>query len=347
MKIYKLFFTLFLFCASLNGSSHASSCDYLEDYFKEKARSQPVELKGGLSGAKNYKVEVENSAYVLRILNPNESLVSREREIQAATCAATIKIAPRVFYHDPQYNAMIMEFIDGPTLTSSLLQDSQNLKTLLKTVKKLHTFEGNFPQGDTIFAKIKAQLTKLKASSIPTPEKAIEEAERKLSVIEEQFKHEPLVPCHNDLSALNILMRAGEFRIIDWTDCGKGHAYNDLGYFALVNSIEKSRYPEMLSFYLNRKPTFKELEKLSLMITVNKLRIFASNFPAYEPKQDNPDTRKMRRLELEEMLKSHTLHSLEHFFQMHREGKLSGKEAVIALSLSALREFLNEDVACY
>jgi thiamine kinase-like enzyme len=337
-----LLFFVFSF-AQINASINASSTDYFAEYFTgNKKVSSVAELQGGLSGAKNYKATSDGRNYVLRILNPKESLYARKHEIAAATFAGERGIGPKILYVAPLHEAMIMEFVEGQTLTPSLLEEKAKLCALLQTIKKLHSSTGDFPNSCTIFEKIRQQLKQLEQSRIPLPLEEVLAAQEKLRCIEEQFKLEPIVPCHNDLSALNIIADGDVFKFIDWTDSSMGHAYNDLGYFVLVNQIPDERYNEALCFYLERTPSDQEIERLKLMKKVNKLRIFASNFPAYEPPVEDESSREKRQLELEEKLQSQELQPLQYFFDLHAKGKLSGKEDVIALSLSALREFLNE-----
>jgi len=337
LKFYlRSVFFIFLSVSSLQ----ANYSDYLKEYFQNSKETWLTEeLKGGLSGAKNYKVTVDDTDYVLRILNPAEPLENRKQEIAAATYAGERKIGPPVFYFDANHSAMIMSFVNGRTLNNALLKDKNRLLACLQTMKRLHQSTGDFPKGLTVFERIRFQLKNLKQGLIPAPIEKINKALKKLDQIEKMFQDHPLVPCHNDLSALNIIVDGTEFKFIDWTDSGMGYIYNDLGYFVLVNHIEEDRFCEVLELYLGRLPTQQELLLLKLMKKVNTLRIFASNFPAYEPSIPDPEQRFIRSRELVELI-NHDLLPLSYYFDLHTKGHLFGQKLIVEFSLSSLQSFL-------
>lgn len=347
MKLfYRLkYFVVFLFIAILPlATLQAFYADYLVKYFKDLKGLTVIELQGGLSNSKNYKITTKEKDYVLRILNPKASIEERRHEIAAATYAGELEIGPHIFYVDPNYEAIIMDFVKGETLNPSLLKDKKVLIACLQHIQRLHKSTGNFPQGLTIFERIKLQLKNLKRSEIPAPIESIDNALVKLNNIEKMFYNHALVPCHNDLNALNVILDGTTVKFIDWTDSGMGYAYNDLGYFVLVNQIEEERYDEVLEHYLGFSPSIQEAYLLKLMKKINTLRIFASNFPAYEPSISDLDQRKIRSMQLENLLWDPNLLPINYFIDMHIKGKLCGQELVVTSALSALRSFLNDDL---
>lgn len=341
MRIY-LKFLLFIFFSF--GVIHASHSDYLAEYFKEASDSFTlVELQGGLSSAKNYKVTFEGKDYVLRVLNLSASFERRQEEIKAATCAGVLNIGPYIRYVDHGYNAIIMDFVNGQTLSRSLLKQKEMLRSFIQTMKCLHQYSGEFPKGEIVFEKIKLRLERLKQSEIPFPTEEISSALNMLISIEEKFRAEELVPCHNDLSALNVIEEEGVFKFIDWTGAGMGYIYNDLGFFLLVNGIEEDRYSEILNIYLERVASERELHLLKLMVKVNMLRIFASNFPAYEFPISDKELRIKREAQLREILWDDDLPSLGYFFDLHMNGQLNRRrDVIVAYSLRALRSFVGD-----
>lgn len=328
----------------LIGDLYGSDADYLFEYFKNSKKPPPlVELSGGLSGAKNYRFASEGKEYVLRILNPEDAFKDRRNEIQAAAYAGELGIAPFVYYTNPGYDAMIMQFIKGQTLNSAVLENKEQLRSLIQTIKKLHDSTGNFPVGRTIFKRIKSELAQIQQGKLPAPAVSIKQALNKLASIEDAFKQEPLVPCHNDLNALNIIFDGTSFKLIDWTDAGMGYAYGDLGYLLLTNNIEKTHWQEVLEIYLGRPPSDAELRKLQLMIKVNLLRIFASTFLAHQIPIKDPQLRARTQIEIEKQLLDGDLPPPSHYFKLHARGQLKGNEVINRFSLSALRAFLNDE----
>jgi thiamine kinase-like enzyme len=310
---------------------------YLKNYFGVAAESLQVsEIKKGLSGAKKYQVTLGDKDYVLRVLDPGLPPHRKQDEIAASVYAGQHYIGPQIRYVSPDGNAIIMDFVHGQTLTPELLQDLSTLNAVVKKIKALHLSSGGFPKGETVFDKITKQLEKLKQSNIPYPTTKVEASLEKLKEIASEFQNEPLVPCHNDLNCLNVLKEENGFKFVDWTGAGYGYAFNDLGFFSLVNQIGEERHKDLLIAYLDREPTQRELHLLNTIKKVSLLRIFAANFPAYEPAIDNLEERESRRQELEKM----SLLPVEHFFDLETKGQLRGKEVVVPLSLSALQTFL-------
>ena len=261
---------------------------YLNDYFGSAVEtSQVAEIKKGLSGAKKYHVTINGKDYVLRVLDPALPCNRKQDEIAASVYAGQHLIGPQIHYIAPDGNAIIMDFVHGQTLTSQLLQNHCMLDAVVKKIKELHTSTGDFPKGQTVFEKITKQLEKLKQSNIPFPASKVEASLVKLKEIETQFQNEPLVPCHNDLNCLNVIKEIDGVKFVDWTPAGKGYAFNDLGFFTLVNQIGEEQHKDVLISYLGREPTQRELDLLNRVKKVSLLRIFAANFPVYEPAVNN------------------------------------------------------------
>ncbi len=340
-KRYIRFFVFIFFCFC---GLHAAPTDYLAEYFLDSRQPlNVVELFGGLSGAKNYKVTVEGKDYVLRILNPENTIEEKKLEITAATYAGNIGIGPFVYFVADHYLAMIMDFVKGDTLSPELFSNEDKLCVFLQTMKRLHEPTRDFPTGLTVFERIRTQVEKIKQNEIPFPKEAVDNALKKLSHIEEMFKEEMLVPCHNDLNSLNVIAEGAVFKFIDWTDAGMGYAYNDLGYFILVNNIEEKRHCEILNHYLGRLPSEQELLLLKLMKQVSMFRIYTSIFSAFEPSMPDWEMREKRQLELEEMLWEKDLPPVSYYFDLHMKGQLNGDEVIRGLKLSALRSFLRDE----
>lgn len=320
-----------------------SDIKYCRRYFKDAELTSVIKLQGGLSHAENYKIRVDNSDYVLRILTPSIPYDERKHEALATVYAAENGIGPSVFYVDDEYHAIIMEFVVGQTLQPLAIDDRDKLGGFLKVVKRLHSSVGSFPEGLTVFKRIRRQLDRLNTLQCPKPSESICRALEKLICFEEIFHKEPLVPCHNDLNALNIIANDQQFRIIDWSDAGQDHPFNDLGFFALVNNLSEKTEELLLELYLNEKPSKKEVEKFRLMKKINLFRIFSTNFPRSKTLIANESDRQERSRELERMVRDKQFFSFSHYINLHMQGLLNSKELVVATTLSALSEFLGDD----
>lgn len=330
-KFFLLLFTLFLPFGLFSFQN-----DLLDSYFNKKSYQAEV-LQGGLSGALNYRVNNENKSYVLRILNPKENEEVRKQEIEAATFAGNLGIGPKIFA-TKDWDEMLMEYVEGKTLSPQLLQQPEKLKQVVQTIKKLHESDGNFGREKTIFSKLREQGEKLKGKSIAIPHDQITLALSKLQMIEEKFKNLPLVPCHNDLNSLNIIEGDKDFKLIDWTDARMGYALYDLGYFSLVNNINDESH--LLSLYLNRPATIEEIQLLNYAKQVGMLRLFVTIYSTFEETVSDINEKENHYHALKTHFQS-DLPPLSYFFDLHSQGKLTERKMVLLMALSAFHSFLN------
>ncbi|MDP1879783.1 MAG: choline/ethanolamine kinase family protein [Parachlamydiaceae bacterium] len=334
------FFVLLFFnevCGDYNG--------YLNEFFKNPKEPLIVTtLHGGLSQSQNYKIIADGKSYVLRIFDEATALDERQQEINSAVCAGQQGIGPRIVYIDDYFRAMIMDFVEGQTLTRSVLEDKNILRIFLQSLRQLHFTANHFPTGLTVFDKIRLKIEKINQNGIAAPVNSINNALMKLGEIEKILRQYPLVFCHNDLNALNIIVNGKTVKFIDWTESGMDSPYSDLGFFVLVNLIEEERYNEVLESYFGYISSAQEMYLLKLMRKVSTLRIFASFFSDHEPAILDTNQRIQRSLELEKFLSNDCLLPLNYFIDLHIKGQLTDQKMVIMASLSALREFLQDDL---
>lgn len=331
----------FAFALPFYASAQVAPGSYLEEHFKVPFEElKTTELSGGLSGSSNYKVEFQGKKYVLRIFSQKESLETRKREVEASLYAARLGIAPKIHYVAPRFEAVLMDFVPGTTLKKIDVEADDQLSKLLQTIRVLHDSTGDYPKGATLFEKVEEELTALLNSDVPLPEVQVRQAIQYLKTIGSVFTGSSLVPCHNDLNALNILVSEGQFKLIDWTDAGMGVFYQDLGYFSLVNQIKDLN--KLLNLYLKREPTADEVEKLNLMRQASKLRLFTTLFAAVEPSLSNPEEKEKRKAEIVRLLQKKQELNLDPYFEMHRQGELNQQETIFSMALTALRSFLSE-----
>lgn len=290
---------------------------HLKAYFQDQPLSM-VKLTGGLTGASNYKITANGREYVLRILDGKTSLKERKWEIDAASYAEKLGIAPAIYYVSPSYDAFIMEYIQGSSFSK------ENLSDTVKAIRTLHTSNAPFPQGQTVFEVIRSRFKTFPEG--PIPSQTLNAALTKLEGLEQQFKGMLLVPSHNDLNALNIMTSPKGIKIIDWTAASMNYAYTDLGFFVLANLIPEDQYPELLLLYLGHCPSENEIKLLKIGKNVAILRVFSNIYfdlkPSEIPKPSHP---------------------LDHYVELHSKGLLNTKDLALALSLSALHSFLCSD----
>ena len=98
-----------------------------------------VPLTGGLTNT-NYRVEVGGARYVVRIPGASTELlaVNREHEYHNTLAAASTGVGARLAHYLPDIPVMVLEFIDGPTMTSARLREPEQIARIAASVRALH-----------------------------------------------------------------------------------------------------------------------------------------------------------------------------------------------------------------
>src|ERR1700694_2465444 len=96
-------------------------------------------LSGGLTN-ENYLVDAGGERYVMRLPGTSTELLSidRENEVYNARAAARNGIGPTVLEHLPQLDVMVLEFIEGPTMSAPALQSERMARRMALSFKRLH-----------------------------------------------------------------------------------------------------------------------------------------------------------------------------------------------------------------
>src|SRR5690349_24376063 len=105
-------------------------------------RGKPITisaLSGGLTN-ENYLVDCEGKRYVLRLPGQSTELLSidRENEVFNTKAAASTGIAPKVLEHVPGVDVMVLEFIEGPTMSAKTLQSAAMTARMAQSFHRLH-----------------------------------------------------------------------------------------------------------------------------------------------------------------------------------------------------------------
>ena len=96
-------------------------------------------LSGGLTN-ENYLVEVNGERYVMRLPGTSTELLAIDRvnEVANARAAASTGIGPQVLEHISRLNIMVLEFIEGPTMSAAALQSAPMARRMADSFKRLH-----------------------------------------------------------------------------------------------------------------------------------------------------------------------------------------------------------------
>ena len=103
-------------------------------------------LSGGLTNT-NYKVMVDGTPFFIRVPGEGTELlaIDRNNEYHSAKAAEKAGVGPKVLYHLPEYNVMVLEFLQGMTMSKESLNAPGMPKRMADSIKRLHAGERSTP----------------------------------------------------------------------------------------------------------------------------------------------------------------------------------------------------------
>jgi thiamine kinase-like enzyme len=222
------------------------------------------QLSGGLTN-ENYLVEAGGKRYVLRVPGQSTELLSIDRanEIFNTKAAASTGIGPHVLEHVPGIDVLVLEFIDGPTMTAKTLKSPAMAARMAVSFRRLHDAP-RFLKDFNMFRLIDYYLGIVEEHRIPIPEgyrdrlPAIEEIERAVAA-----GALPTVPCHNDLLCENFIDDGTSLRIVDFELSGNNDPCFDLGNTAQEAEFDQDLRAALCAAYLGREDS-RQLARMNL-----------------------------------------------------------------------------------
>jgi thiamine kinase-like enzyme len=221
-------------------------------------------LSGGLTN-ENYLVEADGERYVMRIPGASTELLSIDRanEVHNTRAAAEAGIGPRVLEHLPDLDVMVLEFIQGATMSAETLQSVHMARRMAEAFKRLHSSQP-FLQDFDMFRLIETYLRIVDAHHVTIPRgyrdrlPEVAEIERAVSV------HAlPAVSCHNDLLCENFIDDGAALRIVDYELSGNNDPCFDLGNTA-QEAIFGDDLREILCEAYFGRPDPRQLARMNL-----------------------------------------------------------------------------------
>lgn len=212
-----------------------------------KGKSYEIQLlPGGLTNT-NYKVLVEGQPFFVRIPGESTELlaVDRRNEYENSKAAAQTGVGPRVLYYLPDDKVMVLEFIEGKTMSNAALNAPGMAQRIAASLKLLHNGPRFFTDFN-MFRLVEFYLNIVKEYQIEIPQ-GYQGRLPTIQRIEQAMLVDPLptVPCHNDLLAENYIDDGKILRLIDFEYSG-----NNDPCFELGNTCQELQYSEEKIFEL-------------------------------------------------------------------------------------------------
>ena len=187
-------------------------------------------LSGGLTNS-NYKVEVDGTPYFVRVPGESTELlaVDRNNEYHNTKAAAQAGVAPHVLYYLPEYCVMVLEFLNGKTMSKDSFNAAGMPARMAHSIKRLHSGP-RFLTDFNMFRLTEYYLNLCQERQIHIPDGYLERMPV-VQQIEKAMSVHPLgtVPCNNDLLAENYLDDGKQLWLIDYEYSGNNDPTFELG----------------------------------------------------------------------------------------------------------------------
>ena len=207
-------------------------------------------LSGGLTNT-NYKVTVDDTPYFVRVPGESTELlaVDRKNEYFNSKAAAEAGVGPKVLYHLPEHDVMVLEFIVGETMSKDALSAQGMPTRMAQAIKQLHAGP-RFLTDFNMFRLTEYYLNLCDERDIPIPDGYLERLPT-IEQIEKAMSVKPLstVPCNNDLLAENYIDDGTSLRLIDYEYSGNNDPCFELGNTCQEMEFNEDQIREVCASY--------------------------------------------------------------------------------------------------
>lgn len=209
-------------------------------------------LHGGLAN-RSYIARVDGKRYVIKSLTQamdDFGLMIPMEDIFRNTAAAGVSgVGARVLHSFPDLPALVLEFIDGRTLSTAELSVPDVIPQLGEAIACLHHKSATFSNSIDIWSFLADYLKLVEKHDLATPQGLLPSLD-KIREIEVALRVNALspVPSHNDLLPLNI-MDDGRIRLIDYDFSGMNDPCFDLGDLAMEGDYTRDQMAILCTSY--------------------------------------------------------------------------------------------------
>lgn len=226
-------------------------------------------LSGGLTNT-NYKVMVDGRPFFIRVPGEGTELLSidRNNEYHSAKAAEQAGVGPKVLYHFPEYNVMVLEFLQGVTMSKEALNAPGMPKRMAEAIKKLHAGP-RLLLDFNMFRLTEYYLSLCRERDIKIPDGYLERVAT-VNQIEKAMSVKPLatVPCNNDLLAENYIDDGKQLWLIDYEYSGNNDPTFELGNTCQEMQFNDEQIKEVCAAYFGQvTPALIARMKLNMIMS--------------------------------------------------------------------------------
>ncbi len=226
-------------------------------------------LSGGLTNS-NYHVVVDGTSYFVRVPGASTELlaIDRRNEYYNSKAAAETGVGPRVLYYLPEYQAMVLEFIHGVTMSNQALSAPGMPTRIASAIQRLHAGP-KFLTDFNMFRLTEYYLSICTRGGMRIPE-GYPERMPVVGQIEQALSARPWanVPCNNDLLAENYIDDGASLRLIDYEYSGNNDPCFELGNTCQELKYDESRIAEVCTAYFG-SPSAAMISRMKLYMIMS------------------------------------------------------------------------------
>lgn len=207
-------------------------------------------LSGGLTNS-NFRVDVDGRPFFVRVPGASTELlaIDRENEYYNSKAAFDAGVGPKVLHYLPKHCVMVLEFLNGTTMSKDSLNEPGMPTRMAESIKKLHAGP-RFLTDFNMFRLTEYYLQICDEHSITIPDGYAERMST-VATIEQAMSVKPLatVPCNNDLLAENYLDDGSKLWLIDYEYSGNNDPTFELGNTCQEMQFSNSQIAEVCAAY--------------------------------------------------------------------------------------------------
>ena len=228
-------------------------------------------LQGGITNH-NYRVDVGDESFALRIPGDETALlgINREYECRTQQIAAEAGIAPEVVYFLVPEGYLVTRFIQGRAIPPEELRQPENLQRLAKILRRIHSMP-EIPGVFNSFQIVRDYADIARKYNVQFPGN-FDWLLQQMNASESALNSQPLIlqPCHNDLLNANFLLTEWLY-ILDWEYAGMGDIFFDLANFSNNQELSEEEDDWLLGFYFE-KVTPRHVAHMKVMKIMSDFR---------------------------------------------------------------------------
>ncbi|MFN8411441.1 MAG: choline/ethanolamine kinase family protein [Anaerolineales bacterium] len=226
-------------------------------------------LSGGLTNT-NYKIIVDGKPFFVRVPGEGTELlaIDRNNEYHNSKAAANAGVGPKILRHFPEYSVMVLEFLDGKTMSKDSLNEAGIPTRMAQSIKRLHAGE-RFLTDFNMFRLTEYYLRLCKERNITIPDGYLERMST-VNEIEKAMSAKPLatVPCNNDLLAENYIDDGTQLWLIDYEYSGNNDPTFELGNTCQEMQFNDEQIKEVCAAYFGQAtPAMIARMKLNMIMS--------------------------------------------------------------------------------